>query len=239
MTHSRPPSKPSWQNPPFAFSFGSSTHPIPKNRYPPDPINIDKAFFNHLQDLHKVDLIASSVPYQNPDEIPAVISCPQQYTQVGSTSECLSPNGQLAPLDSVSITCENSTYTLNPQTNKSIYPTCIPDVLLDPSQSRSGCPEGYSLEPQSTVCVSDNANTLPSRPLDLVLWDFEGTVTFGRIWPAQAGVVMTVLVYGDREIASAGNLKEGEVLETYLNKTLNERGIYYPDPHLSTSTPLY
>jgi len=47
---------------------------------------------------------------------------------------------------------------------------------------------------------------------------------------------MTVLVYGDRSVSSVGNLQEGETFESYFNSTPNERGIYYPDPHLSKSS---
>ena len=42
-----------------------------------------------------------------------------------------------------------------------------------------------------------------------------------------------VLVFGDRDEATVGNLQDGEVLENYINKIVDERGIYYPDPHLS------
>ena len=43
---------------------------------------------------------------------------------------------------------------------------------------------------------------------------------------------MTVLVYGNRAEGSTGNLLWGEVFEHYINKTRNERGVYYPDPRL-------
>ncbi len=142
----------------------------------------------------------------------------------------------MAPQGSITYQCDdynNQTYVINPQTDNTINPTCIPERLVDPSRALDGCPDGYSLEPESTVCVSDDVNTLPSRPLDIVLWDYEGSVTFGSAWPSQAGVVMTVLVYGDRSVSSVGNLQEGETFESYFNNTPNERGIYYPDPHLS------
>ena len=214
-------------------------------RYPPDPINIDNAFFNYLKDLHKADLLTSSIPFQNPDEIEANVTCPESYPiNVENTSECMDSSGNIAPSILVDISCPvqvittnnvttNITYVLNPQTNTSVFPTCIPESLIDPSKNRDACPEGYSLEPSSIVCVNNDANTIPSRPLDIVLWDFQGKVTFGKMWPRQAGVVMTVLVFGDRDEATVGNLKDGEVFENYINKTVNERGIYYPDPHLS------
>lgn len=121
----------------------------------------------------------------------------------------------------------------NPFTFDTSFPTCVPEDTV--GNFGEPCPPDYVKEPlgagmENTTCVRQDANSISSRAVDVILWDYSGKVTFGPDWPA--GVRMTVLVFGNRDVSEAGNMRFGEVFEAYINNTQNERGVYYPDPHL-------
>lgn len=87
------------------------------------------------------------------------------------------------------------------------------------------------------LCAPTKFNSIGSRPIDVTLWDFEGSVFFGNNWPAEStGRTFTVLVFGDKISgnASTTKLKDGEVFEDYFDNTTGTRlGVFLPDRRIN------
>ena len=221
-------------------------------KYPPDPITVDNSFFDAIVDLHSVPV---EVPAGNADEIVDGIwrCCP-------NPKKCdeNSPNYQEPDLNNAGVIlgvpkCKGinaSIVTINAtpackDTREKEFPI-IPPITIQgvptPKCSKgryesgleNSCPSGSAFDAELETCVTLQANRVNSRPIDIIMWNFRGAVTFGNNWDSTSGRIFTVLVFGNREITSLGTLSsdEGEVFEDYQDN--NTRIAFrLPDPGLN------
>ena len=85
-------------------------------------------------------------------------------------------------------------------------------------------------------------NRIDSKPLDLVLWDFEGNVTFGEF---NKDRTLTVVVFADKDISSLNFLTDGVFFTYNVNTTAGDKtGLnlldvsdFYGTLHLDWHTP--
>ena len=135
----------------------------------------------------------------------------------------------------------------NPLKINTETPTCVPDEdIMNRTAPRKECPIGHSRMPIgldiessndteiSFMCVPTKYNSIASRPIDVVLWDFAGSVFFSNNWPDEQGDTFTVLVFGDKDISSSSKMKEGEVFEDYFDETSGTMlGVFLPDKRIT------
>mgnify|MGYP001360562335 CR=1 FL=1 len=221
-------------------------------KYPPDPITVDNSFFDAIVDLHSVPV---EVPAGNADEVAngEWRCCPNASLCTKSSPNYLPPNPSIASslgLYTLVPTCNGTNSSFPPinatascfageseQTPIVINVTGVPLVKCTTgrySKNATNCPTGSAYDNALETCVTLEAQRVNSRPIDIIMWNFRGDVTFGKNWDSGSGRIFTVLVFGNREITSLGTLSSdtGEVYEDYIDNNTNI-AFRLPDPGLN------
>ncbi len=219
-----------------------SVDSLRNKKYPPDPIDIGtKARFDAILDEHNVPVIA---PFSGATDVvdgkfvcnttepdkycspkPNVVGKPDVTCAKKENDLCNSSN--LIP---VVIDCPSNLYVgqLIVVSNVAL-PKCIDKRDVRTSEV---CPDGEVFDVRYQSCTTVKSNRINSRPIDIVLWDFQGSVFFGNNFDSSNGRIITVLVYGDVETTNVGVLKgSGEVFEDFFDSG-TKAAFRLPDPGL-------
>lgn len=196
-------------------------------KYPPDPITVDNSFFDAITDLHTVPV---HIPYANPDNVvEGAWICCTPVNNCTTQAEGYSPNLKYAigkedgipKCQPLSGDDEINATMVCPSVNDTAIMININSIetvkCIDKSYVTSAerCAEGSAYDPVLGACTSTSSNRVNSRPIDIVMWNFRGAVTFGDHWDSVGGRIFTVLVFGNREITGLGHLRGdgGEAFE--------------------------
>ena len=222
-----------------------SVDSLRNKKYPPDPINIGtKARFDAIFDEHSVPVI---VPFSGATEVvDGKFICPKNGVEKCGPFAGLDSNGKPA------ILCSNFTNTSQCNGDETVKadiecpdpnlyegtPIFLQGVLtakcIDKRDIRASgsCPDDQVFDVRLQSCTSTKSNRINSRPIDIVLWDFQGDVFFGQHFDSTNGRIITVLVYGDIDTTNVGVLKgSGEVFEDFFDKK-TKAAFRLPDPGL-------
>ncbi len=223
-----------------------SVDSLRNKKFPPDPIDIGtKARFDAIFDEHNVPVI---VPFSGATDVvdgnfvcnttepekycspkPNVVGKPDltcaAIATVNNAKICNKSN--LIP---VIVQCPSSLYVGQPVVVSNVaVPKCIDRRDVRTSEI---CPDGETFDVRYQSCTTVKSNRINSRPIDIVLWDFQGSVFFGNNFDSSNGRIITVLVYGDIETTNVGVLKgSGEVFEDYFDSA-TKAAFRLPDPGL-------
>lgn len=243
----------------------ASADALNNRRYPPDPINIDNTYFDALTDTHFEPVpVPWTLPPESTDppiysccsfDLPRCPKCCGNYTlmkNLRGEMVCKETTENKAAIkackDAKNDPCsteEQEQYYAYARCNKTTDVlreymvdhanlfTCVsPDFI----RQNDTCSGDLIYDPTIGMCLDKNQNRLNSRPIDLILWDFQGNVMFGQNFPHVGGTIFTVLVFGDRDISATGVLKgAGQVFEEFIDDSKKFRKARFrtPDPGLN------
>lgn len=95
------------------------------------------------------------------------------------------------------------------------------------------CEEGCFLSHLQKHCINEIGAEVYSAPIDIILWDFEGAVLFGKNWPmtTRTHPAITVLVYGNPVSSETRNADD--VGDVFLNRPPERIRRHNPAPGLN------
>lgn len=209
--------------------------------YPPDPITIGTSFFDAILDKHSVPLL---VPYSgSTDMVDGSFYCDNSCSPKSLTfaSYPLCPNKTTPSGPCPAVTKDSAKAKIScPAGPVAYYPVTIAVAgvitpkCVDNRDIRNGtsCPEGQAYDPRYETCTSLTSNRINSRPIDIVMWDFDGDIIFGSNFDSTNGRIITALIYGDIKVTNVGVLKgAGEAFEDYFDRAASIAN-RLPDPGL-------
>lgn len=112
-----------------------------------------------------------------------------------------------------------------PDTDEAIQPevVCNEAPNKQSSDRATWCEPGCILSALGGHCISEIGSEVYNAPVDIILWDFEGVVLFGSLWPAHTkdSPAITVLVYGNP--VSAATRHTADVGSVFLDIPPNKQ----------------
>lgn len=112
-----------------------------------------------------------------------------------------------------------------PDTDTNIQPevVCSEKPNKQSTDRSTWCEFGCILSALGDHCISEVGSEVYNAPVDIILWDFEGVVLFGPLWPGHTkdSPAITVLVYGNP--VSAATKHTADVGSVFLDIPPNKQ----------------